>query len=78
MSHHYRPGLRSDEALEPQEMTSFDQPGGMGLGDGDHTFEHADIKWRSVIGGKISGMTVICMILNRMIGKRPLRFTLPR
>lgn len=63
--------MPTGEAVQQQEMTSFDQPGGMGLGNGDHIFEHADVKWRSVIVKKmqLSRMTVICMIFNRMIGK---------
>jgi hypothetical protein len=73
MAQPQRHGLTSGETLVSQETTSFDRPGGMGLGGQDYVFEHADVQWRGVIvkNMQLRRITVMCMIFNRMIGKLP-------
>lgn len=77
MTDYHHLDLQSSSAFEmaaPHTVSSFDQPGGLGMADEDEEFsqEAAIISTALAKPFRLRQITVMCMIFNRMIGETPI------
>jgi len=74
MTDYHNLGLQRSSTLEmssAHDVSSFDQPGGLGMADEDRLFsQEAAISSTALAKPfRLRQVTVMCMIFNRMIGK---------